>query len=153
MNRNVLRVIVQVYRLCSKSQLHVARARAASASCSASISTLKQYACVCWRPLPTYYIRLCAWSESTWDPMCLIYRCGQQKHSVCDTRGPYQTIRSIIKLNFRLFQRINYACESLRCLDLEIWRFSCPWQTKTITLPLAVYACGGNHSMQWTFTI
>ena len=49
----------------------------------------------CWRSLPTHYIALlCTWAESTWPA---VDRHGQQKHSICDTCGPCQSIRNIVK--------------------------------------------------------
>ena len=54
-----------------------------------------------------------------------------------------QKNRSILKLVFRWFRRIHCAYESLRYLDLKMWRFSWWWrwqtdrQTKPIALPLA----------------
>ena len=60
------------------------------------------------------------------------------KHAICDVRGPCQIIRSTVKPVFCQFRRISCACESLRCLDIEIWRFSCGRrQTNPIALPLA----------------
>ena len=96
------------------------------------------------RLLPTYCARLCAWAESTWPVVGRVDRRGQQKHSICKVCRPCQPIRSIMKPVFQRFQLIYCAYESLRCLDLQIWRFLC-WQTdrqtKLITLPLA-HACG-----------
>ena len=51
---------------------------------------------------------------------------GQQK-MLFVTCGPSQTIRSAIKSDFRL---IGYTYELLKCLDIEIWRFSW-WQQQT----------------------
>jgi hypothetical protein len=55
-------------------------------------------------------------------------RRGQWKRSICDARGPYQTIRSIMKPVFRRLRWICCTYESLKCLDIQIWRFLC-WQT------------------------
>ena len=67
-----------------------------------------------------------------------VNRCEQQKSTICDACGPCQRNQSILKPVFRPFQWIHRAYVSLRCLDLEIWQFSC-WrqQTKPIALPLA----------------
>ena len=58
-----------------------------------------------------------------------VHRRDQQKLmpkcSICDACGPCQTIRSIMKPVFRLYQRIYCTYESLRCLDLQIRRFLC----------------------------
>ena len=76
----------------------------------------------------------------------MVNRHGQKNCSVYDAHGLRQTIRGIMKPVIRRFQRILCAYESLRCLDLQIWRFSC-WQTtdrqtKPIALPLAAHARG-----------
>jgi hypothetical protein len=55
-------------------------------------------------------------------------RRGQWKRSICDARGPCQMIWSIMKSVFRRLWRICCTYESLRCLDVQIWRFLC-WQT------------------------
>ena len=55
---------------------------------------------------------------------------GQQKDVICDVRGPCQICERFEVHSsqfFRWFQLIGYAYESLRCLHVEIWRFSwCP---------------------------
>jgi hypothetical protein len=50
-------------------------------------------------------------------------RRGQCKRSVCDARGPCQAIRSIMKPVFRRLRRIGCPYESLKCPDVQIWRF------------------------------
>jgi hypothetical protein len=97
-----------------------------------------------WWPLPTYCGRICAWAESTWPTVGRVDRRGQWKRGVCDARVPCQSIRSIMKSVFRWFRWICFTYESLRCLDIQIWRFLC-WQTskqtngrtEPIALPLA----------------
>ena len=51
----------------------------------------------------------------------------QQEDAICNVRGPWQTIQSAFKPICCWFWLIDYACKLLRCLDLEIWRFSW-WQ-------------------------
>ena len=80
------------------------------------------------RPLPMYCARLCAWAESTWPAVGRVDRRGQQKHSICDVCRPCQPIWSIMNPVFQRFRLICCAYKSLRCLDLQIWRFLC-WQT------------------------
>ena len=52
----------------------------------------------------------------------------QNKNAVCDAHRPFQSIWSILKRVFRQFRLICYAYKLLRCLKVEIWRFSW-WQT------------------------
>ena len=52
---------------------------------------------------------------------------GRQKDAICDVRGPCLTIWSTFKPVCRWFRMIGYTYELLRCLDVEIWRFSW-WQ-------------------------
>jgi hypothetical protein len=65
-------------------------------------------------------------------------RRGQQNPSVCDARGPYQTIRSIMK---QVFWWIRCAYVSIRCLNLEIWRF-CVWVHDGYSTPCCACARG-----------
>ena len=83
--------------------------------------------------------QLCA---CTWSAIGVVNRCGQEKSTICDAHGPCQRNRSILKPVFCRFRLMHRAYMLLRCLDLEIWRFSCrrrrQWQTyKLITLPVA----------------
>ena len=98
--------------------------RATGASCSAHI---------CWQPLPTYATPCasCAHEQKThvWPAIGTVDRHGQQKRTICDTRGPCQRNRSILKPVFRPFQWIHCAYMSFRCLDLKMWRFSYRRQT------------------------
>ena len=68
----------------------------------------------------------CTWAESTWPA---VDRRDKQKHSICDTHGPCQSIRNIVKPVFRRFRQSRYTYESLRCLDLVNWQFSWGQQT------------------------
>ena len=52
---------------------------------------------------------------------------GRQKDAICDVRGPCLTIRGTFKPVCRWFRLIGHAYKLLRCLDVEIWRFSW-WQ-------------------------
>jgi hypothetical protein len=54
---------------------------------------------------------------------------GQQKGTICDARGSCPSIWSILKPVFRQVRLIRCTYESLRCLDVEIWRFLCGRQT------------------------
>ena len=66
-----------------------------------------------------------------------------QKCTICDACGLCQTTRSSLTAVFAKFRLIHYAYELLRCLDVEIWRFS-RWQwTKSITSPLALVHARG----------
>ena len=52
---------------------------------------------------------------------------GRQKDTICDIRGPCLTNRSTFKPVCRWFRLIGHIYKLLRCLDIEIWRFSW-WQ-------------------------
>ena len=76
----------------------------------------------------------CTWAESTWPAVAwegAVDRRGQQKHYLWRSWAvPKESKHThVSKPVFRRFQRIHCAYESLRCLDLEIWRFSCWLQT------------------------
>ena len=69
----------------------------------------------------------------------------QQKDAICDVRGRCQTISSIFSRFVTDFRLIGYTYELLRCLDVEIWRFSSLaghrlTDRQTITLPLCMRA-------------
>ena len=49
----------------------------------------------------------------------------QPEDAICDIHGPHQTVRRILKRIFHRYQLIRYAYELLRCLEVEIRRFSC----------------------------
>ena len=60
--------------------------------------------------------------------------------TICSACEPCSAIQSIQKPVFRRYLPIRCAYNTHRCLDLEIWQFSCWWQWQTyrpITLPLA----------------
>ena len=91
---------------------------------------------VCWQPLPTYARRVVRMSRKHMACMPVAWvgavdRHGQQKRTVYDVLGPCLRNRSILKPVFHRFRRIHCDYEPLRCLDLEMWRFSCRWQTTT----------------------
>ena len=71
--------------------------------------------------------QLCSWAESTWPAIG-----SQQKVLICDACGPCQMIQSKLKPVFCWFGRIHCVYDLLRCLDLEIWWFSC-WQQMMMT--------------------
>ena len=81
--------------------------------------------------------QLCAWAESTWLAVGRVDRRGQQKRTICNARGPCQRNWSILKPVFRRFRQIHCAYESLRYLDLEMWRRQTDDRQKPIALPLA----------------
>ena len=69
---------------------------------------------------------------------------SQLKQTICDACRPCHSILSILKPVYHQLQHIRCTYESLRCLDLKIWRYL--WMTTTtatttttrpITLPLA----------------
>ena len=76
------------------------------------------YVHVCWRPLP--FSRLCAWAEAHGS---VVDRHGQQKHSVCDACGPYQTIRSRFFEDFDEF--VVLMIESLFCANRQTDKTNC----------------------------
>ena len=47
----------------------------------------------------------------------------QPEDAICDTHGPHQTIRRVLKQVFHRHQLIRYAYELFRCLEIEIRRF------------------------------
>ena len=65
----------------------------------------------------------------------VVDRRGQQ-NTIWDACEPYEMIQSIMKQVFQRFRLIRCAYESLRCLDLEMWRFLCRQTDKLIALPL-----------------
>ena len=84
---------------------------------------------VFWRPLPTYYARLCTWAESTWW-VVLIAMANKMQYLWYS--WTYQTIQSIMKPVFRpQYWWICCTYELLRRLDLHIWWFLC-WRWLTI---------------------
>ena len=64
---------------------------------------------------------------------------GRQKDAICDIRGPCLTIGSTFKSVCRWFRLIGHIYELLRCLDVEIWRFS--WWQQTDGQLLYPCAC------------
>ena len=60
--------------------------------------------------------------------------------TICDTHGPHQTIRRILKRVFRRTRLICYAYELLRYLEVEIRRFSCKRQTIVVSILVPVYS-------------
>ena len=74
----------------------------------------------CWRPLPAHKKPVVRTSRRT------VKRCGydgQQKHTICDACRPCHLIRSTVRPVFYQIRQIFRAYKSLRCLDVEIWRF------------------------------
>ena len=82
-----------------------------------------------------------------------VYRCGQQKCNIFDVHGLCQRNQSILKPVFRRFWRTHCAYVSLRCLDLEMWQFSC-WRQTWLLYPCVCTLvkkkeCNGNkHKKQ-----
>ena len=95
----------------------------------------------CWRTLPTYARWVVHMSRKHMACSNLSRR-GRKawptKSTVCDTHGPCQRNRSILKPVFHWCRRIHCTYESLRCLDLEMWQFSCRRQTTDETKPIAL---------------
>ena len=124
-------------------KLELFRAHTPRAACACIWELQEQHRSTCmfvalWRPLPTYARRVVRMSRKHMVCSSLIWvgavdRRGQQKSSIFDARGPCQWNWSILKPVFRRFRRIHCNYESLRCLHLEIWRFSCRRQTTTTT--------------------
>ena len=76
---------------------------------------------------------------------------GRQEDAICDVRESWQTIQSMFKPVFRWFRLIGYAYKLLRCLDLEIWRFSW-WQQMDRHVDWLLYPCAcmrGNYCTFW----
>ena len=95
------------------------------------------YAWVCWWPLPRYARPVVCMSRKHMAYSRLVgmvNRQGEQMHYLWRS---WARNRSILKPVFRRLWRIRFAYESLRCLNLEIWRFLW-WRqlTKPIALPL-----------------
>ena len=64
----------------------------------------------------------CTWTDSIWP---VVDRHGQWEHRICDTGGPYQLIRSIVKPVFRRFwQIINYQLHVLSKLHFCGYRIA-----------------------------
>ena len=74
----------------------------------------------------------------------------------CDTRGPCQSIQSIVKPVYRRFRQIRRTYESLRCLDVMIWWFSWRQQTdrqqtdKTKCFTPCTCVRGNEHALEET---
>ena len=95
--------------------------------------------CVCWQSLPG---QLYARAESTWPVMGTVSGCGYEGQQKCHLWYLWALLddskhKEASFANFDWFVMLIYKL--LRCLGVEIWRFSCQW-TKPIPLPL-VHVC------------
>ena len=71
------------------------------------------------------WVQLCPWAESTWSIISVVDRCGQHKTQYLWRSWPLSPIWS--QAGFCLIWLFDCTYNSLRCLHLEIWQFSC-WQ-------------------------
>ena len=94
---------------------HIPRAPLASDSDSELVDYLYQASCV-----HEHTARGLEWVLSMGVAMIC-----QLEDAICDTHGHHQTIQRILKRVFRRYRLIHYAYELLRCLEVEIRRFSC----------------------------
>ena len=96
----------------------------------------QRISCLHYRATLTYAIddlylhiwgQSCAWAESTC--ICIVGTVdgrdydGQLKYTICDTCRPYHSILSTLKPVSCQLRQIHCTYQSLRCLDLKIWRF------------------------------
>ena len=118
--------------------LELYRAHTPHAACSVNVRELELHAMppqACWRTLPTYCARLCAWAESTWwvvligvaNKMQYLWRSWALPNDSKHNEASFSTISTDM-----LYLRIAQTPTSL---DLAI--FVRRRQTKPITLPLA----------------
>ena len=79
---------------------------------------------------------------------------ANKKYRIYDTRGPCQSIQSIVKPVYCRFRQIRRTYKSLRCLDVAIWRFS--WQQTTDRQNRLLYPCActrDNYTCTCTFRV
>ena len=88
--------------------------------------------------------QLCTWAESTWPAVGTVDRHGQQNVLFVTLVGcakRFQTYWS------QFFAKFDGFIELLRCLHLEVWRFSC-WQQQTTMTKTDKNNCFTPHDRQ-----
>ena len=69
---------------------------------------------------------------------------GQHKCAICDACRPCHLILSALKPVFCRIRQICCFYNLLRCLDLQIWQFLCPWQRQNRSLYPCACVWGNN---------